>query len=536
MRWPYGQIGATTTRAFRNLLNKVIGDIGADMQEHKDRADNIQAQVDNLVADGDSSPEAAQARVGADGTNYTTLKQRLDTENQSVTAQLAEETQKREQITYLVTDFGAVGDGVTDDTAAIQACINAAGMFKRIHFPKPATAYKITSVSFLTGQEITCDPNTEIRDYASNDYCFKFQGGSSFPDDALKYLRIKGFKFVQYSLSSLGALYLKNVYITDIIQTKILGYPNGEARGIHIEDFFQVNLFTCHINDIPNGTGIYADSVQGNSGQLNLYNTLVGRCFTNISLNGSGNLTDGINIYGGGLQNSYGQALKIKKNVNNVVLIGTHIENNDGQAYGETAVDMVLDSGVIEGVTFLNCFWYNNKYAIKSNGAKRVLMQGNQFNGNNITGSIAISQGVNDAGWMIPPQYITGYTTNILPNGQNHINMMNIKISSDGAIFPMRNAAGIYVGAGSPDGVVTANPGSIYLRIDGSFGTILYSKISGTGNTGWRTINQQLTVFNNSTRPSPSYVGVGGVIYNTDDNAPNFSDGTNWRDAMGNLT
>ncbi|MED4892365.1 MULTISPECIES: hypothetical protein, partial [Heyndrickxia] len=89
MRWPYGQIGATTTRAFRNLLNKVIGDIGADMQEHKDRADNIQAQVDNLVADGDSSPEAAQARVGADGTNYTTLKQRLDTENQSVTAQLA---------------------------------------------------------------------------------------------------------------------------------------------------------------------------------------------------------------------------------------------------------------------------------------------------------------------------------------------------------------------------------------------------------------------------------------------------------------
>lgn len=90
MRWPYEQIGVTTARAFRNLLNKVIGDIGADMQEHKDRADNIQAQVDNLVADGDSSPEAAQARVGADGTNYTTLKSRLDAENQRVTAQLAE--------------------------------------------------------------------------------------------------------------------------------------------------------------------------------------------------------------------------------------------------------------------------------------------------------------------------------------------------------------------------------------------------------------------------------------------------------------
>ncbi|MED4840020.1 hypothetical protein P9695_06690 [Weizmannia sp. CD-2023] len=90
MRWPYEQIGVLTTRAFRNLLNKIHGDIAADMQEHKDRADNIQAQINNLVADGDSSPEAAQARVGADGTNYTTLKQRLDTENQSVTSQLAE--------------------------------------------------------------------------------------------------------------------------------------------------------------------------------------------------------------------------------------------------------------------------------------------------------------------------------------------------------------------------------------------------------------------------------------------------------------
>lgn len=90
MRWPYANIGVVTTRTFRNLLNKIHGDIAADMQEHKDRADNIQAQINNLVADGDSSPEAAQARVGTDGTNYTTLKQRLDTENQSVTSQLAD--------------------------------------------------------------------------------------------------------------------------------------------------------------------------------------------------------------------------------------------------------------------------------------------------------------------------------------------------------------------------------------------------------------------------------------------------------------
>jgi len=40
-------------------------------------------------------------------------------------------------------------------------------------------------------------------------------------------------------------------------------------------------------------------------------------------------------------------------------------------------------------------------------------------------------------------------------------------------------------GTGSPEGVVTANIGSIYSRSDGGAGTTLYVKESGTGNTGW---------------------------------------------------
>lgn len=40
-------------------------------------------------------------------------------------------------------------------------------------------------------------------------------------------------------------------------------------------------------------------------------------------------------------------------------------------------------------------------------------------------------------------------------------------------------------GTGSPEGVITANIGSLYSRTDGSAGTSLYVKESGTGNTGW---------------------------------------------------
>lgn len=42
-----------------------------------------------------------------------------------------------------------------------------------------------------------------------------------------------------------------------------------------------------------------------------------------------------------------------------------------------------------------------------------------------------------------------------------------------------------YAGAGSPEGVVTAVRGSLYLRTDGGAGTTFYVKESGTGNTGW---------------------------------------------------
>ncbi len=43
-----------------------------------------------------------------------------------------------------------------------------------------------------------------------------------------------------------------------------------------------------------------------------------------------------------------------------------------------------------------------------------------------------------------------------------------------------------WAGYGSPESVVTAPVGSTYLRIDGGVGTCLYTKESGTSNTGWK--------------------------------------------------
>lgn len=41
------------------------------------------------------------------------------------------------------------------------------------------------------------------------------------------------------------------------------------------------------------------------------------------------------------------------------------------------------------------------------------------------------------------------------------------------------------VGEGSPEGVVTASVPHFFIRVDGGASTTIYSKESGTGNTGW---------------------------------------------------
>ena len=43
----------------------------------------------------------------------------------------------------------------------------------------------------------------------------------------------------------------------------------------------------------------------------------------------------------------------------------------------------------------------------------------------------------------------------------------------------------IVTGAGSPESVVTAAVGSLYLRTDGAASTTVYIKTSGSGSTGW---------------------------------------------------
>jgi hypothetical protein len=82
-------------------------------------ANSVQQQFNQVVIEGDSSVEAAQARINADGTTFTTLKDRLDNSDKKTSEWITPE------------NFGAVGDGIVDDKVAIQNAINEASTKKK---------------------------------------------------------------------------------------------------------------------------------------------------------------------------------------------------------------------------------------------------------------------------------------------------------------------------------------------------------------------------------------------------------------------
>lgn len=90
------------------------------------------------------------------------------------------------------------------------------------------------------------------------------------------------------------------------------------------------------------------------------------------------------------------------------------------------------------------------------------------------------------------------------------------------------NDRGLFVGSGSPEGVVSATTGSLYANVQGGWATGLWLKVYGTGNTGWVPVQEVIQM------TSASPVGAtreGTMAYLTDVNVPVWFNGTSFQRA-----
>ena len=393
--------------------------------------------------------------------------------------------------------------------------------------------YEITRpIEVLNGFKIFGNSKTIIHDY-TNDYAIKLHGGSGFMVSPIVYSQIENLEIINKS-NSHGAISINNAYMCSFKNIKIInsGYVDGEI--IKIVDFFNLNFSDIHILNANSSDGIVCDSINGNSGQLNFYNCLIQKVKNGMVLNGTKNLTDGVNIIGCGIGYGTESLIKLNKNITGVNITACHFEHQNGTDNGDVAIKMTSASNTIDSITILGNRFVNCKYGIYGGNSTRVFIQNNQFHGYNISNSVAIYQADTDVRWFIGTNQCVNYATQLSENGTKNFNIFDLQIDKAGNITLGGGAIGIYYGKGYPEGVIEARKGSIFLRTDGPQGTYIYTKCDDGGKNGWRAFAQQTICFSNSTRPSAASYPIGSMIYNTETKKINIANGEYWYDALGN--
>lgn len=144
-------------------------------KEALDNSESTQEQLDNIIIDsGTSDAEVIQARTDGKGVTHTTLKKRIDNNLEEVTHQLNDAIDDINQRGINVLHHGVLGDGITDDTQAIQDLINNNSY---VVFPIPSVEYLITdeitipsnrTLEFIGGNHWNVNSQREVR--------FKYDG------------------------------------------------------------------------------------------------------------------------------------------------------------------------------------------------------------------------------------------------------------------------------------------------------------------------------------------------------------------------
>ncbi|PDZ92562.1 hypothetical protein [Bacillus thuringiensis] len=133
------------------------------------KAQSVQKQLDTIVVNGDSSIEAAQARVDNSGNAHTSLKSRLDYEFGILSKNIEG---RGINVLYPPAPLvAAKGDGIFDDTAIFQAIANTLPADGELFIPKGT--FLIGQVNFPNGrQNIKIRGNGTIKskvgDYTAN--------------------------------------------------------------------------------------------------------------------------------------------------------------------------------------------------------------------------------------------------------------------------------------------------------------------------------------------------------------------------------
>lgn len=306
-----------------------------------------------------SNVEVIAARASAPyATTYSTLKQRVDHTDTEIIA-LKAETVKKGELVVNVKDFGAKGDGVTNDTAAIQAAIDSNASFLEVFIPEGT--YRLPSPIVINRQNIriygagrstTLYPDAGVT-------AIKMATLNGVAQAKLDNFRIYGQTNATGGISTEGFpcsyVQIKNVHIENFLATGSFGTKFSQIQECDIDNCYLYQNYN-HIW-IPNVVGNYCTSmhIHGISGYIGHATNLgvlieIPVASTKISdIVIEGNQAGGIAAFGKGTQLTFESChFEVNGGSNTVYVAGTAL----GKAkltmrgnffYGNTAPILRLD-------------------------------------------------------------------------------------------------------------------------------------------------------------------------------------------------
>ena len=279
---------------------------------------DVQNQLDNIILEsGTSDAEVVQSRTDYNGNTFPLLKDRLNNTDKSILSRGAN-----------VIDFGAVGDGVTDDTQAFKDAI--ASGYKTVYAPNKT--FLITETINIEDNNIAVFFEGELT-FNNNDVCISVTG-----DDNVIELNINGLNKARVGIDVIGK---NNVIINSNV--KNIYSDNDSALGVNVANNGYNKVINCKIENIKSE----GNSIAGDSNGASRAIRVVG-----LSINdGETLLKDNTLIDVGGEEGDSIHLIAPLKNKMIVRVIGNHIKTFSRRAIKIQCSNTEITGNLIENYT-----------------------------------------------------------------------------------------------------------------------------------------------------------------------------------------
>ncbi len=392
---------------------------------------------------------------------------------------------RKDRLWKNVKDYGATGDGTTDDTAAFAAAFTAAGNGGRVYMPKPAVNYK-TSSPLTVPMGCTLEGDGAYQTLINNSASTVFTSSGYWSFNTFRHFGVNASGGHIFAPAAQGAsvcewtnldlnqsninycVYANNVnvgantFIANLVSECRIA---GNSAGTHTVPLWRLISSGSNINQNRwesctfYYSGNYCVWIEETAANW-CYDNVFSSCLFEVTNGGNIKLlsansciiescvTYDLQAIGPTTRDLYHVG---KSTGNSSTLITFRQANRRGGTLGGGLVDIKLQASACSNITFEQCATGTGGLSIDAG-----LVAGVRFRGCPSTTTVT-NPGVN-VGW----------------SGTESL-----------ADTPIANIPHDGAGQGSPEGVLTAAIGSTYRQTNGTAAGTLWVKVSGTGNTGW---------------------------------------------------